>query len=160
MSYCVLYDRYCWSEFFHYFLKFHFTRKNPFRKFPKLKSGQDFEMVYSPFWPIDLSVKKPYHTASHRLKLRSQGAHKQTARLSLRAIPTRRFGSRSALQSHIKLADSVPINAPIDIKHVHSSLLYQQAIKIIIGVVMSRLVGMGLKVRCRWLLIFMFPRPL
>ena len=35
-------------------------------------------------------------------------------------MPIRRFGSRSALQSLIKSADSDAISVPIRIKHVHS----------------------------------------
>ena len=46
----------------------------------------------------------------------------------LRPIPTRRFGSRSAPQSPIKSAASEKICVPIQIKHVHFSSSYQQAI--------------------------------
>ena len=54
---------------------------------------------------------------------------KQTVSIHvLRAIPTRRFGSRSTLQLPIELANSVPIHALIHIKHVHSSPPYQKAI--------------------------------
>ena len=61
-------------------------------------------------------------------------------------IPARHFGSRLALQSPINPADSEAICVLIQIKQVHSSDSYQQkaTYKNIIGVVMNRLVGMGL----------------
>ena len=62
----------------------------------------------------------------------------------LRPIPTRRFGSRLAPRSLIKSANFESIFAPIRIEHVHLSVPYQP-IKNTIGMVMNRLVGMGLK---------------
>ena len=41
----------------------------------------------------------------------------------------------------VESADSVPIHAPIQIKHVHSSLPHQQVIKNTIGVIMNHLVA-------------------
>ena len=45
MFHCVFYNRYCCSELFHYFLKFPFMKKKTIRKFPKLNSVPDFEIV-------------------------------------------------------------------------------------------------------------------